>query len=150
MEQYLPYIWIGGAIVFAVLEATTAQLVSIWFVVGAVAAAITTIFTDNVFIQIAVFVAVSALALVLTRPISKKLTSAKKVKTNADSLIGKVGIVRTEINNTLSQGQITVNGQIWSAKTADDLVTVEVNKKVKVLEISGVKLVVVPVETGED
>ena len=150
MEQYLPYIWIGGAIVFAVLEATTAQLVSIWFVVGAVAAAITTIFTDNVFIQIAVFVAVSALALVLTRPISKKLTSAKKVKTNADSLIGKVGIVRTEINNTLSQGQITVNGQIWSAKTADDSVTVEVNKKVKVLEISGVKLVVVPVETGED
>lgn len=150
MEQYLPYIWIGGAIVFAVLEATTAQLVSIWFVVGAVAAAITTIFTDNVFIQIAVFVAVSALALVLTRPISKKLTSAKKVKTNADSLIGKVGIVRTEINNTLSQGQITVNGQIWSAKTADDSVTVEVNKKVNVLEISGVKLVVAPVETGED
>ena len=150
MEQYLPYIWIGGAIVFADLEATTAQLVSIWFVVGAVAAAITTIFTDNVFIQIAVFVAVSALALVLTRPISKKLTAAKKVKTNADSLIGKVGIVRTEINNTLSQGQITVNGQIWSAKTADDSVTVEVNKKVKVLEISGVKLVVAPVETGED
>ena len=150
MEQFLPYIWIGGAIVFAILEATTAQLVSIWFVVGAVAAAITTIFTDNVFIQIAVFVAVSALALVLTRPISKKLTAAKKVKTNADSLIGKVGIVRTEINNTLSQGQITVNGQIWSAKTADDSVTVEVNKKVKVLKISGVKLVVAPVETGED
>ena len=55
MEPYMPFIWIGFAIVMAVCEAATTQLVSIWFVVGAVAAAISTIFTPSIFIQFVSF-----------------------------------------------------------------------------------------------
>ena len=78
MEKYMPFIWIGFAIVMAICEAATTQLVSIWFVVGAVAAAVTTIFTPNIFIQLIVFLAFSAAALLITSPIAKRL----KNKTN--------------------------------------------------------------------
>ena len=55
MEKYMPFIWIGFAVLMAVCEAATTQLVSIWFVVGAIAAAVTTIFTPNIFIQLICF-----------------------------------------------------------------------------------------------
>ena len=71
MEQYMPFIWIGFAVVLAVLEISTTQLVSIWFVVGALAAAVTTVFTDSLLIQVIVFVLISAICLVVTRPFVK-------------------------------------------------------------------------------
>ncbi len=150
MVEYMPYIWIGAAVVFAVLEASTSQLVSIWFVAGSVAAAVATIFTDNALIQVAVFLVVTIVALAVTRPLSKKLMKTKAVKTNAESLIGKTGIVKIDIDNNKSQGQITVNGQIWSAKAADDDSVIEKEKKVIVKSISGVKLVVEQAPVTED
>ena len=103
MEKYMPFIWIGFAIVMAICEAATTQLVSIWFVVGAVAAAVTTIFTPNIFIQLIVFLAFSAAALLITRPITKRLKNkTNTVGTNADRLIGKTGVVISEIKSNSS------------------------------------------------
>ena len=51
----MPYIWIGFAVVMAVCEAATAQLVSVWFVIGAICAAIATIFTGSLIIQSLIF-----------------------------------------------------------------------------------------------
>ncbi|MBQ1830643.1 MAG: hypothetical protein II116_06290 [Ruminococcus sp.] len=65
MEKYMPFIWIGFAIVMAVVEASTTQLVSLWFVLGAVAAAISTIFTPSIFVQLVVFLVVSAMSLLV-------------------------------------------------------------------------------------
>lgn len=141
LVQLMPFIWIGAAILLALIEMSTSQLVSIWFVVGAVASAITSVFTGNILIQVIVFVTVSAICLVATRPFVKKITKTKKISTNADSMIGKTGIVTIEINNISVQGQVNVNGQIWSAKSADNEV-IPVGEKIKVLEISGVKLIV--------
>lgn len=146
MEQYMPFIWIGIAVLLAVLEVSTTQLVSIWFVVGAVAAAITTVFTDSLLIQIIVFVLISAVCLAVTRPFVKKITKSKKICTNADSLIGKTGIITIEVNNSIAQGQINVNGQIWSARSEDDNLILKVNQKAEVKSISGVKLILSPVE----
>ncbi|MEF2885823.1 MAG: NfeD family protein, partial [Ruminococcus sp.] len=90
MERYMPFIWIGFAIVMAVCEASTTQLVSLWFVLGAVAAAISTIFTPSIFIQLVVFLVVSALSLAITRPLVKRLRKHRStVSTNADRLIGQ-------------------------------------------------------------
>ncbi len=139
--QFLPFIWIGIAVFLALIELSTNQLVSIWFVIGAVVSAITAVFTDNLLIQIMVFIAVSALCLILTRPLVKKVVHTKKISTNADSLIGETGIVTIDIDNTAVKGQVNVNGQIWSAKSSDGAV-ISVGEKIKVLEITGVKLVV--------
>ena len=72
MEKYMPFIWIGFAIIMAVVEASTTQLVSLWFVLGAVAAAISTIFSPSIFVQLVVFLVVSALSLLITRPLVKR------------------------------------------------------------------------------
>lgn len=145
MEQYMPFIWIGFAVVLAICEALTAQLICIWFVAGAAAAAVATIFTDSVVIQVLVFLLVSALCLAITRPLVKKITKNKKVRTNADSLIGKKGILTIDVNNEKGLGQVNVGGQIWSARAADDTL-LKAGQNVVVERIEGVKLIVVPAD----
>ena len=116
MEKYMPFIWIGFAVLMAICEAATTQLVSIWFVVGAVAAAVTTIFTPNIFIQIVVFLVFSAVALIVTRPLVKKLKKKKDiVNTNADRLIGKTGIVVADIKSVDDVVEVKVMVEIWLA-----------------------------------
>ena len=142
MAQFMPFIWIGFAIIMAVCEASTTQLVSIWFVVGAISAAISTIFTDSIPIQSAIFLIVSLVALLVTRPIVKKFRKKTKIQsTNADRLIGKTGVVISEIPNSNSVGQVKVLGEIWSA-ASDAQIKKDTN--VTVTAIEGVKLIVIP------
>lgn len=141
MVEYMPFIWIGFAVIMVVCEAFTSQLVSIWFVLGAVCAAVTCIFTDSIPIQSAVFLVVSLLALILTRPLVNKLKSKKGVvNTNADRLIGKIGTVISDIQDTHTTGQVKVDGEVWSAKS--DFAPIPKGSKIKVLNIEGVKLIV--------
>lgn len=144
MEQYMPFIWIGFLLIMIVCEAFTTQLVSIWFVIGAACAAVTTIFTDSIIIQSVVFVAVSFVALIITRPIVKKFKSSRnKVSTNADRIIGKTGIMLSDINDIDEVGQAKVEGKIWSVKSGN--VPIAATSKVTVLSIEGVKLIVEPI-----
>lgn len=145
MEKYMPFIWIGFAIVMAVCEAATTQLVSLWFVLGAVAAAVSTIFTPNIFIQLVVFLVVSAASLLITRPLVKRIRrNNSKVGTNADRLIGQQGIVTKEIADPFSVGQVKVLGEVWSAQS--EITPIKVGAKVEVLEIEGVRLIVEEME----
>ena len=73
MENYIVFVWIIFAVFMLICEGLTTQLVSIWFVIGAVAAAVTCIFTDNILIQSIVFITVSLVALAATRPLVKKI-----------------------------------------------------------------------------
>lgn len=144
MEQYMPFIWIGFLLIMIVCEAFTTQLVSIWFVIGAACAAVTTIFTDSIIIQSVVFVAVSFVALIITRPIVKKFKSSRnKVSTNADRIIGKTGIMLSDINDIDEVGQAKVEGKIWSVKSGK--VPIAATSKVTELSIEGVKLIVEPI-----
>ena len=89
MEQYMPIVWIGFAIFMLFCEGFTTQLVSIWFVLGSVCAAITTIFTSDITIQSAVFLAVSLVSLIVTRPLVKRFKKRNKTTgTNADPWAG--------------------------------------------------------------
>ena len=145
MEQIMPFIWIGFAVIMAVCEAFTSQLVSIWFVLGAVSATVTTIFTPSIPIQSAVFLVVSLVALLVTKPIVKKLKDKKGiVSTNADRLVGKTGVIISDISETHTVGQVKVEGEIWTAKS--DCAPLVKDEKIKVLAIEGVKLIVEPVE----
>ena len=141
MEQIMPFIWIGFAVIMVVCEAFTSQLVSIWFVLGAVSAAVTTIFTPSIAIQSAVFLIVSFLALIITKPLVKKLKEKRGVvSTNADRLVGKTGVIIKDITDTYSLGQVKVEGEIWSAKSEETPLIKDT--EIKVLAIEGVKLIV--------
>lgn len=147
MEQYMPYIWLGAAVILAVLEGLTVQLVAVWFVIGALAASITTAFTDSIIAQSIVFVLVSAVCLAVTRPLIKKFGRREAERTNVYSLIGKTGTVIIEVNNSIAQGQINVGGQVWSAKCENDGLILKTGSKAVVKNISGVKLVLAPVNS---
>lgn len=134
-------LWIGLMVVFIVIEMSTASLVCIWFAVGALAAAVSKIFGISFFAQLVIFVAASALALIVTKPLVKKIKAKGKTATNADMLIGKNGIVTEGITNDKFAGKVKVAGQEWSAVTADGS-EIPKNAKILVKEISGVKLVV--------
>ncbi len=137
----MPYFWLAVIILAAVLEAVTTQLVSIWFVVGGILAMIASLFGAPVPVQVLIFAASSAVALIVTRPFVKHMLNIKRVGTNADRYIGKIGIVTVEINNEAARGQVNVLGSVWTARSADADV-ISVGERVNVESIDGVKLIV--------
>ncbi|WP_085833048.1 NfeD family protein [Clostridium merdae] len=143
MEAYYPFIWLAVIVGAAILEAVTVQLVSIWMVVGGIAALIANLLGAPIWIQTGTFAIVTTLTLAITRPLVKKLLNSKRVDTNAGRYIGKSGIVISEINNEKGVGQVTVMGSVWSARSERGELIPE-GSSIQVLRIEGVKLIVVP------
>ncbi|MDE6470803.1 MAG: NfeD family protein [Eubacterium sp.] len=133
--------WAAAILIFGIAEAVTVQLVSIWFLVGAIAALIAALCGASPVIQIIIFIAVSVLALVITRPLVKKYISPKKENTNADRVIGQIGIVTEDIDNINAAGQVKADGKIWTARSIDNSI-IPVGSEVIVDRIDGVKLIV--------
>lgn len=133
--------WIALAVIFGVVEAATAQIVTIWFAVGSVGALIANVVGAGTTIQLVVFVAVSILTLIIARPYLKKFTRTEMQRTNADRCIGETAIVTEEINNTQGTGQVKVGGNIWTARSLDSAI-IPADEKVIVEKIEGVKLIV--------
>ena len=139
----MTYIWLAVLIGAIVLEIVTTQIVSIWFAAGALAALIATLAgVSNVWLQLLIFVIVSAVALIVTRPLVKKLINKQAEPTNADMVLGKTGIVTEKIDNLAPSGLVKVNGSVWTARSADGSV-IEQDERVIIKEISGVKLLVI-------
>lgn len=138
--------WLILFVILLVIELFTVNLVSIWFAVGALAAGLVSYFMDNMMIQIAVFIIVSAISLLLTNKFVEKLRNGKIVPTNLDRVIGKIGLVTEEITK-LEPGEVKVDGKRWSAISTKKI---KVGRKVEILSIDGVKLHVKEVEEKEE
>ncbi len=134
-------IWAVLIVVFGVLESATAQLVSIWFMLGAIASLIAALLGAEIVTQLIIFIAVSALTLVITRPLVKKYIHPNRQRTNADRVIGQIGIVTEDINNTQGTGQVKADGKIWTARTIDNSLIPQ-SSEVIIEKIDGVKLIV--------
>ena len=135
------FLWLIVVIVAAVIEGLTVQLVSIWFALGGIAAVVAAALGASVTVQVVAFVAVSVLALILTRPLVKRMTRFQKVETNADRYLGKTAVVTEEIDNTAGHGLVKVQGSVWTARAADDTV-IPAGVDVTVDRIEGVKMIV--------
>ena len=133
--------WLAAFIVFAIGEAVTVGLVSVWFAVSGPSALFATALGAGLWLQITVFLGVSALALALFKPLSSKFLKPRLSATNADRVIGAAALVTETIDNAQAQGQVKVNGQVWSARSAQDVVIHE-GTDVRVLRIEGVKVIV--------
>ena len=134
--------WLIAAGVFFIIEMATIGFLVFWLGIGALLAMVTSFITDSILIQALVFIITSTLLLIFTRPLVDKLIKVpKEVKTNAYSIIGKKGIVISKINNIEGTGQIKIDGDVWSAKSATDEDIPE-NTEVEIVEIDGVKAVV--------
>ena len=144
MGQYMPIVWIGFVIFMQLCEGFTTQLVSIWFAVGALCAAVSSLITSSVLVQVIVFIVVTCGTLLATKPLVDKYKKGHKdVKTNSDRLIGQTGVMLTDIDTLEAVGQVKVSGEVWTAKLKNPT-PVKKDDKVKILAIEGVKMIVEP------
>jgi len=134
-------IWAIAIVVFIVAEAATVGLVSIWFAVGALGALLVSVLGGKLWLQITVFVILTAVTLLLTRPLVSKYVNNKSQPTNADRLIGTKCMVTEKIDNLTATGTVNAGGKVWSARSADDSV-IEPGSLAVVERIEGVRLIV--------
>ena len=135
------FVWLGIAILAAVVEAIVPSLVSVWFVPGGLAGLIVSLAGGPVWLQILIFLAASLLCLAFTRPLTKMVMKHHRERTNADRVVGATGIVIQDIDNVLAAGRVTVMGNSWSALSADGS-KIDAGTRVHVEKIEGVKLIV--------
>jgi len=133
----MSWIWLGAVVLFGIIEAATSELVSIWFVAGALGAFLLALFSAPLWAQIAVFLALSVATLLLVRPIAKRKLQPAIIPTNADRVIGAVGTV-AEGAEPGELARVAVDGQNWAALCPDAL---EKGDKVRITAIEGVKLI---------
>lgn len=129
-------IWLIVILFLAFLEASTVNLVSIWFIVSALVSLGVSFLDVPFFWQFAIFVILGLILMMTTKPILTKWIKPRDIKTNFDRVIGMTGVVTEEITkNTI--GEIRVDGKKWSATSTKKI---PVGTEVIVDEIDGVKL----------
>ena len=136
-------VWLVIAVIMIVIEVVTTGLATLWFAVGAIVAMIMDLcgapFTAQIIVMAVVSIVCFALCMIWVRPKLESLRKKNIQRTNADRLIGREGIVIVPLNKNEGQGQVKVDGQIWSAKADSDIAE---GIRVIVRSIEGVKLVV--------
>lgn len=146
----LTTIWLIVFVACIVIEIASMGLTTIWFAGGALIAAVAAMIHAPLWLQIILFLAVSLILLYFTRPIAVKYFNKSRVKTNAESLVGRQAIVISEINNLQGIGQVTIGGQEWSARNVVEGETLPIGSVVVIRTISGVKLMVEEVPAGAE
>lgn len=134
--------WLLLAAIFIIIEIITLGLTTIWFAGGAFAAAIAGAFGADLVIQIILFVVVSVVLLIVTRPLAVKHLDAKTERTNAEALVGQTALVLDRINNLEETGMAKINGMEWTARAKEDTMIISEGEAVRIVEIQGVKLIV--------
>ena len=145
----LTTIWLIVFVACIVIEIITMGLTTIWFAGGSLIAAFVAALGAPLWLQAILFFAVSLVLLIFTRPVAVKYFNKDRIKTNAESLVGKQAIVISEINNLQGIGQVTVGGQEWSARSVNDSQTMPVGSVGIIRAINGVKLMVEEIAAAE-
>ena len=134
-------IWLIVAGIFFVAEIFTTGFLVFWFGLGSIFAMISSFFIQDVVIQTTIFLITSVICIFATRPLANKFLKTESVSTNVFSLIGKHGIVTKDLNTIEGQGQVKINGEIWSAEELNGS-DVPKGAEVVVVKIDGVKAIV--------
>ncbi len=140
----LSWLWLGAIVLFAVVEASTVAMVSLWFMGGSLAAFIASLLSAPLWLQVLLFAGVSLGLIACLRPFVKKFIHPKLTATNFDRIVGKTAPVTERIDNLEGTGAVKVEGSVWSARSEDGQ-PIEVDTVVKILYIQGVKVIVAPV-----
>jgi len=142
-----PWFWLALTVVFSLIElACSFNLVTIWFAISAFVVVFVSGLTDTLWplisfrINVGIFLALSVLLLVFTRPVAIKKLKMGKVKTNVDALAGKDALVIKAIEK-FNRGEIKIGGQIWTA-ISEDGGEIPENTECVIVRIEGVKAVV--------
>lgn len=137
-------IWLVLMVVFLITEASTVAMVSLWFAAGSLVALIASLLGAPLWLQITLFLAVSAVLLASLRTLVRKHFTPKLTKTNVDAIIGSRGYVTADIDNISATGKVKLGAMEWTARSSTGEI-IKAGTLVKVEKIEGVKAFVVPV-----
>jgi len=134
------WVWVALVIIFALIEAFTFGLTTIWFAISAFVMVFLSFIIKPLPVQIIIFLLIAGVLLFFTRPIAIKKLKTGKVKTNVDSLVGMHALVTRQIGE-FERGEVKLNGQFWTARSEDSSVIKE-GTKCEVVRIEGVQAIV--------
>lgn len=135
-----PFVWLIVAAVMAVVEIASLSLITMWFVVGALIAFVANLLGVDPLIQIAVFLVVSVLCLIVLRPVFVKYRDRGKLE--EPTVVGQKAVVREAIDNSLFVGRVeTPDHMTWAARSADGM-PIPIGENVVVVGQESVKLIV--------
>ena len=137
-------LWFVLLLIFVVVEAATVGMVSAWFAVGSLAALIAALAGGEMWLQITLFLVISAVALALLRPVAKKYFTPRITQTNVDAMAGKICLCITAIDNSSSVGQVKIGDVEWSARSTTGE-PIPAGEQVRIDRVEGVKVYVTPV-----
>lgn len=142
------YIWLALLIILLVIEIITVGLTSIWLAGGALAGLLVDIVGLSLPWQIGAAVIVTAVLLYFTRPFAIKHINRNHERTNYEGIIGKVIRITETVDNINQTGSAVLNGAEWTVRSAQDEIILKPGTIVKVVKITGVKLIVEQYEEG--
>lgn len=135
-------VWLAVMSVLIIIEIITVGLTTIWFAGGALVAMLIATLGGGTILQVVVFLVVSLVLLIFTRPFALNYINSTRIKTNYEGIIGKVVRITEDVDNMNGTGCATVNGQEWTVRSVNDNNKIEAGKLAKVVNIKGVKLIV--------
>lgn len=141
-DSYITIAWLVLLIVLLIIEIITVGLTSIWAAGGALVALILNIINVPFVGQVIAFFAVTFVLLFFTRPFAVKFINTQREKTNYEGIIGKTIRIAEKVDNMSQTGMAVVNGQEWTVRAEKDEDILDVGTIAKVVNISGVKLIV--------
>ena len=141
-DSYITIAWLGLLILLLIIELITVGLTSIWAAGGALAALILNILGLSLVWQIVAFFVVTFVLLIFTRPFAVRFINTQREKTNYEGIIGKTIRIAERVDNMRQTGMAVVNGQEWTVRAQEDQEILEPETLAKVVNISGVKLIV--------
>ncbi|MFV0381310.1 MAG: NfeD family protein [Breznakia sp.] len=133
--------WIVIFFSVCAIEATSLQLVAIWFAIGSFVCVFLAYLGVDIGIQLAIFIIVSIISMLLFRPYALRRLNVNRMKTAPENVIGKNGIVSTHIHGPEYMGRARVEGMDW-AILVENKCELHPGDIIKVLRIDGVKLIV--------
>ena len=136
--------WVGGALLFALIEIISLDLVLIMFAGGALAAAGVNAAGGPLWLQIAMFAVVSVILLLTLRPwlLRHLKERVPLAETNVAAHVGRAALVVDRVTEV--GGRVKLVGEVWTARTEPDAPQIPVGTEVRVVRIDGATAVVAP------
>ena len=137
------YYWLIAAIVLVIIEICTAGFGALCFAIGAAFSALVSGLGGNLTWQIVVFVVVSLLTFIFLRPVVMRFLDkkSKDVKTNAEAIIGRKGVVSERIDAAQHTGRVAIDGDDWMAVSEDGSV-IEKGADVEIIKLESIVVTV--------
>lgn len=138
-----PFVWLGLALVLGIIELMSTTFILLWVAIAAVVTGILSFPMQAFAWQLALFVVLSVILLLATRPLVRRWRTPSKVTylSNVQALEGETGIVVSRIAGGQA-GLVRIDGQVWSARADDPALQLEKGEWVKVRSAKSAFLIV--------